>query len=502
MSTMPPEIPARVFTAYKMPRFYGTRHYGFSDSDPWVGLIFVARNAILGVPDLEQVMWDPVIRRVMGDFYMGGPFRWSPRRSSYSWRESIPFDHYDATGTHNGLLIAQQPVLLPDCRRNPNTPFYIVTQKRMYRQTVYDMYCNCRDLYRLMGCDRCPAVGETCLYRHLRLLLPQSSLPGFGDDCLDMTSDAFQNSLLRQQLRWGDVKDTFKSGKSKVAGYTYISPVLASLNPTCPRCSIDVPYALDFESLEDAQAKLRGRAIISAETRRTKRVECTKCYFGGTGYGNTPAPCDKYRPRSCRHGAWTEAQIVQATVPPFERHLRLSGLSMRDFYCVLAVAGKPFRQPTENGGYAKWIVSRVILATTPSGILLKRISRTHRNTSEIVGLSELLRILPDDLRRIFDETPKLSPEMTATAIQLSVCNTVRPYTCMAGCVREVAPDISHVCAVGTTCIEVGYWLTTYWRTMRFSGLESVANYFQGLPAFNISNEEEDLAFQWRVWPRH
>jgi hypothetical protein len=134
-------------------------------------------------------------------------------------------------------------------------------------------------------------------------------------------------------------------------------------------------------------------------------------------------------------------------------------------------------------------------------ILLKRSAALHRHVQERVDLKQLWQILPEDLRRTFQAAEELQPMTLATAIHATVCHTVKPYCC-AGAFRRVSPDISHVRVTAEwRGVEVGYWLQSYWRSMDFKDLEAMQTYFEELPAFNISREEEDLGFRFDHWPR-
>lgn len=449
----------------------------------------------------------------MGEFFMAGPFSWTTKSHVREpWKAGDPPAEYcDDDGDNRGILVSQRPIYMPDCRRHPRTPLWVYVDGVVHKFTVEVMYRKCRRLHRLMGCWRCPDVGEACLRAHLDIPWPQPPLPGLGDPHIDMTAERFQDFLQRQQLTWDYVRDSFVPWKDQAAGYTYIPPLSASTNPTRPGEHVNQPWQLDFQTLEGARKELRDRSKAGAKTRRTKKKECTTCFFGGTGYGMTPMPCDKYRPRGCKHGAWTTDQVMAATIPPFKAALKEAGYTMRQFEQVLAIAGLPFRLPTENGGYAKWIVSKLsfnVKETNPHKhrvkVLLKRVSRGNRGEWEYLqDIYAMWKLLSPDLRRRFDEAPELSQEIIAVAIHMVVCHTVKPYICMQGCYREACPDISHVAVRGHLhLVEVGYWMTTYWRDMTFSSIESIAEYFKGgLPGINLSRYPDDTGFNFNVWPR-
>jgi hypothetical protein len=234
-------------------------------------------------------------------------------------------------------------------------------------------------------------------------------------------------------------------------------------------------------------------------------VECTKCYFGGYGYKKTPSPCDKWRPRNCEHGAWTEAQLLEATIPPFEARLKEDGYTLRQFEQLLAITGKEIKLPLgEDGRLVKGVVSRLVFSR-PEGRTQVGLCRTgikNRGVLDQRTLDDVLSMLPDDLRRIFDEAPTLSPMTLATAIHATVCNSVKPYVCMAGCCRSVAPHISHVAVHHEwQGVEVGYWTTTYWREFHFKDLEALQQYYGNLTAFTIARDAGDVDFRYSVWPR-
>jgi hypothetical protein len=507
MSThSPSEIPERVFTSCALPLRY--RGVYIRAEDPWIGFIFVKRDGSLCFDDLDQISRDRTLREVMGNFFMMGPIQWNTHDRE-PWGDDH-FDHWSDDGQNQGIYVSQRPIYMPDCRRHPRTPLWVFVDGITHKFTVEHMYRECTRLHRLMGCWRCPDAGEACLTAHLKIPWPQVPLPGLGDPHIDLDSDNFQEFLRREQMTWSWAKDTFRPWKDQVAGYTYIPPQLASQQPTRPGENVNKPYQLDFHGLDEAREALSNRSKAGIETRRTLRTQCTECFFGGTGYKGSALPCDKYRPRNCPHGAWTEEQVMNATLPPFKAGLESAGFTMRQFEQTLAIAGQPFRRPTEQGGYAKWIVTKLHLerhSPATNGwrgkVLLKRVARDHRDTWEYLDdLHTLWKMLPPDLRRIFDEAPILPESTLAVAAHMSVCHTIKPYICMQGCIREVCPDISHVRVRWPHQVEVGYWTVTYWRDMSFSGLESVASYFNGtLPGFSLSKYKEGDEFRFHVYPR-
>lgn len=505
-----PTIPDRVFTAYSMPTAY--RNSYIRADNPPVGFIFVNRHTIdrdyfaneQCTKDLDAILTDPLIKQLMGPFYVGSLCKWTPSAAGHYW-QSKPQPMYHREGLHHGIIVSQQLMFLPDCNQPLKLPLHVALDHMLHRYTLDDVYQSCRDLRRLIGCDRCTDAGTTCMMQNLQVPLAQPPLPTLGSDYLDMRSDSFVERMQAHQLYWDEVQETLQPWKDVIAGYTYVSPTLTNYNALQPGATITEPVSLDFGDLDAVHQSFKERTQAGVKTRRTKRVECSKCYCGGTGYKNTPIPCSQWNPRYCEHGAWTKEQLIDATIPPYVQRLSEIGFSLADFYGILAIAGKPFRRPTENGGHAKWIVRKIADANrythSPSGIQLLRTARGYRSVSELVSLKELWQIIPEDLRRTFTEAPTLTPELTAVAMQVSTCNSIRPYICVAGCIREVTPTISHVTTCGPHIIEVGYWVTTYWRTMRFNDLVSVLNYFEGMLAFRITKKTEDLGFEFNVWPR-
>ena len=509
MSTQPSEIPERVFTVCALPLRYNDRY--IREEKAWVALLFVDRTGKLDYYDLHAIMTDRTVKEVMENFFMGGPIQWDQTDRLGWWSQGEPLPDPMSGSANHGILVSQRPIYMPDCRRNPDLPLWVSVDGVLHKRKVYDIYKSCRRLHRLMGCWRCPDVGEACFVAHTQIPWPQIPLPGMGDPYINLNDQKFQYYLQRQQLTWDWAKDTFKPWKDKIMGFTYIPPQLASATPTRPGEGVNQPYQLDFNGLEDARKELSDRSKAGIQTRRTKKKECTVCFFGGTGYKNSALPCDTYRPRSCKHGAWTTDQVMDATIPPFKAALEEAGYTMRQFEQVLAIAGLPFRLPTEAGGYAKWIVSRLsfdVKEVNPHKhrvkVLLKRTSRGNRGEWRYLdNIYEMWKLLPADLRRRFDEAPELSQDVLAVAIHMAVCHTVRPYTCMQGCIRVVDPDISHV-AVRRYLhqVEVGYWVATYWREMTFSSIEGIAAYFNGgLPGFSLSRHTEDTGFNFNVYPR-
>jgi hypothetical protein len=462
-------------------------------------------------------MRSSLVAEVMGDFYVGGIFRWTPHRDyRYYFHEPTHTDHYDAAGSEQAIVINQRNWCTPLPQHMTSARLYVMLEGKLFRTTAYELYCQCKDLQRLIGCDTCKVTRDECVRRHLKFDVGQLPIPGFGLPVFrDFTSEAFENRRRNQQFCMSDIEDEWAYWKTEIEGHVFIPPSLAAFTAVQPGRQVRHPFSLSFrdDTIEYNRKELSARSKNAAATRRTKQKECTKCYFGGTGYGNTPLPCGSYEPRWCTHGAWEEEQLIDTTLRAFEARLHEASFTMRQFEQMLALGGQTLYLPnSDKTGHWKYVVSGLRFGYTGKrddrlSAEFQRVAAENRGeTKYFNALDDFLRHLPPHLRRIFDEAPSLSRETLAVAAQLTCARALAPYVCTTGCFREVQPGISHLHVSGEYApVEVGYWVRSYWRSMSISSLEGLCDNrsFKCLPMFDIHKAPKSGVehFRFTHWPR-
>lgn len=510
MSTQRSDTPRLVFTICKV----NPRDSHYEDKNPSLGLIFVDREEPLHYRRVATLMRSPLVVEMMGDFYVGGIFRWKPHEDKrYYWNEPTRPDHHDPAGDEQAIVINQRNWCTPTPQRMPDERLYVMLEGELFRTTAHDLYLECRELHRLIGCDKCPVNRDECVRRHLKFDVGQIPVPGCGLPVFrDFTSEAFEERRKRQQFCVSDIEGEWPYWKTEIEGHVYVPPGVASWSAMRPGRQIHHPFSLAFrdDTIESNRNELSERSKRAAETRNMKRKECTACYFGGKGYRGTALPCEDYAPRWCQHGAWTEEQLIDETLIAFEHQLKLSKFTVREFEQMLAIGGQTLYRPNaDETGHWKYVISGLTFhgTTQPNmRIELQRVAADARGGAfHFTSVKEFLPTLSKDLRRIFDEAPTLSREVRAIAAQLTCAQGLAPYVCMQGCIREVQPGISHLRALNGYCVEVGYWLRSYWRSLTITSLLDLYNdrSFRCLPMFDIHRAPKEgvLDFRFHHWPR-
>lgn len=496
---MPREIPRLVFTVTRAT----ARHSYYEDRNPSLGLIFVDRKEPLHHRRVSALMRNPLVVEMMGDFYVGGIFRWQPH--TIQWDEDAACRHYNASGVEQAIVINQRNFCTPTPHQAPNTRLYIMLEGALLRTTAHDLYIECRELHRLIGCHKCPVAIDECVRRHLKFDVGQAPLPHCGLPVFrDFTSEAFEERRKQQQFRVSDIEGDWQYWKTEIEGHVYIPPSLPGYHAVKPGRQISTPFGLSFRdnTIESNQKELSERSTRAAATRRTKRTECTKCYLGGEGYRGTPLPCSKYAPCFCEHGAWTEEQLLDETLGQFEHQLMRSNFTWRDFERMLAVGGEIFYH-----NRCKFVVAGLTFQHGSSlKIAIRRVAAGYRDVaSYFSSIDEFLPHLPENLRRIFDEAPPLSRNLCAVAAQLTCARALAPYSC-AYAFCQAQPHISHLrVARSGVAVEVGYWLRSYWRSLSISSLSDLYSHrsFNCLPMFDVhyAPKKGVLDFRFVHWPR-
>jgi hypothetical protein len=471
-------LPDAIFTAVGVKRDTNRWAWKYQENPP-VGLIFVHRRKTLQWP-VEAIMNHEIVRDMMGPIFFAGPYIWD-------------------TGDH-ALLVSSRADYTVDPVRKLNSTVWVSIDGQIQRHSIFNVYKSCRQLTRLMGCDRCPMRGEQCMQQNLKIPLPQPALPGMGDQHLD-----WDKNPERYESSYKDLEDYLASRKTKIAGYLYAPPRLFANEGIRPGFLVPRVEDVDIQGIGGMETEFSERSEAAAKTRNFKRTECTKCFMGGTGYADRPIPCNQWHPRQCDHGAWTKDEVIQLTLPPFKAALA-SGprpMSLREFLGVLSIAGEEFwvkeydDDDKKYVGRYKYIVGRVQFQSHGcQGIEVTRSACNLRCSDGLVNVPEMLKLLPENLRRKFHEPVELDDEMLTVAVHLTACQQMKPYS--TGYFYYTA-STSHVAAHHSKCIELGYWGCSFWRTSTFRGLRDLSAEFEGLPGLHVLHKYPALSLT--AYPR-
>lgn len=510
MSRRRPEIPDRVFTVCRVLSAEDQeRRYSYDRDNPSAGFIFTDRKEPLHPRITSRLMRNEAIREALGPYYVGGEYRWSPgNRSAFGNSPSASYMMSDPRGMEHGIVINQANWCTPSARNEHDARLYIMDDGELIHTSTDVLYDHCRELHRLMGCDKCPKSSDQCTRVNSKFGHTQLTLPDVVSPYRDFRSDRFLTQRAHAQFHWEDFKDLeWKYWQTEIEGFLLIPPGLAAGGSLRPGQSLEHPYELRLQgdALRSAREAMSLRAQEAAKTRRTKQQHCEKCYFGGR-YG----ACYQHAPKWCKHGAWTEAQVIDLTLDAFKVHLERNGLTVRQFEQVLAISGETFYMTAPRWGSSHYkVVVRGFTAESATGEFAKarftllRVGGDERGTPlDFTRTEEFLAVLPENLRRTYENARSLPRETLALAAQATCARAVKSYPNYY--FQRVEPQVSDVCVRGAqSLVQVGYWVKSYWRNHVLSSMSDVHSFFGALPMFSITQAdfEGGELIRYHYWPR-
>jgi hypothetical protein len=402
-------------------------------------------------------------------------------------------------------MINSFPHFLPTANELDSEVIYLKHDHVVHRISVADLVDRCFHLHRLMGCETCPHIGYTCLLDHhggkpnhtWRKDSPQLYFPFFEDFQLPSAQEF--------DAKWFDLDDwrdlRFKNWKSQFAYYTVVPPLATAHHPTTPGTpSFRLPYEHDFRDMEGAQEDLSSRAREGVATRKTRREQCTKCYFGGstTFRGHTTNhACTKYSPRWCKHGAWTQEELTRVTLAYTEEALAKSNFTLNDLWLVAHVAGIGFpkRNPDTNRN-REWVISRLdaVGEAQKLKVIARRTGRgSWYETVELDSAKAVYAFLSKGTRLVWDEAKKKKrdDDQLALWLQLASLRHGKSYSFYWSSKKGDA------CGFGSCAPLVGYvslhsygahvqlWLSNEKRDVYLGDFQEMFNRYEQLPLFNM-----------------
>lgn len=492
------DTPTHAFVRVQVPG-RGAAGQNHRTVSPYRGLVFADLDADAPMTEawsyevIPRLMKHPQVAAAFGGYYVGSFYRWNPTPPGRNvYRTSL----YRSDGACGGVAINPFGDGVARGGLSANVPLWLMINGTLFETTSQEIHDQCLELHKLIGCEKCPHTEDVCLRRTLSFPQDEPLLhrAGVGRDH-DVTSEAFELRRAEHQRHECDVDD-WVPWKTQIDEFVLLPSVYAS-GDARPGADLPVLGQLSFLDINAVRDELSARATAAAKTRNTKQKECTRCHLGGKGYKNTAIPCDKYAPRHCEHGAWSKEDLIKYSIEGLRAQLDSAGLTMRQFEQMLALGGEVFPWRPKNatrtqewvvGGFRHTYVSVSSPFLRGTQVRVTRTARKYRDEPLDISLDTLMALLPEELRRKYDEAPEVSEETLAIAAQLSCIGMIKSYSgAYQGGYQSVQPNISHYVARTYGGVEVGYWLQSYWRNFTLSSLDDVYARFDQLPMFNAHN---------------
>jgi len=443
-------------------------------------------------------MLHPDVRAIFHNFYYGMEVEYEPIRrwhSSASWHKynEFPSPFYVVAGGDGLFAIGDE------------TPFFLVQHEQLYRTSKQEIHDRCFHMQKLIDCDRCSWAGDRCVHTFRR---PGSIANGYNSKQLRLpfdvenffcVDDGFVARCIDNHLEkdeWYERK--LRTWKTRIAGYIYIPPTAVNDEPLRPDSQAIIhPFNANFTGLEQTKDAFSERSAAAKKTRTFKEQQCTKCYFGGVGYGKSPLPCNPYAPRYCKHGIWDEEEIKNTTLRIAKASLASSALTLEDVWRVARIAGIQFKKPSEvTGRKCEWYVSRILDERVKEGvqIVAMRTALDARGVCKHFStLNELRAWLPDWLAAELDNVKPLVEEELALWLQVAAARTGKTYSYFFSTDRscgfaECQPPVGCVRFDNYGSVAVEYRLSRERRISHFSSFKDVVEHFGDLQLFPIRHQ--------------
>lgn len=497
------------------------RHYDDGDSDT-LALLFCDRKRSLTRAEQMALMFHKDVQDVFGDFYYGVEVEFE--KSGRSWYggsrntepEGRPSMFY-IVGGGQGLYVLQG---------DDDRPFFLVRDGYIFESTWQSVHDRCRLMQKFVednkGC-LCTWKGDRCVHTwHTPGAVgkkPNGAQARF--DFMDVSvmfrpDDTWvrEKTYALDKDEWNDYKvlHRTKNWKSTLGGHVVIPPTAANSDHLKPSAkAIRLPFHCNFSQLEEAQDDFSNRTSAGADTRRTIHKECRHCYFGGEwgpysgSTKKTVHPCNKWTPKYCKHGAWTEERLVKYTLERFEAGLKKrSQFTLKDAWVVAQLAGIPFKIVAgQTKRKREWQICRISeeyqgQADQSVRILVSRTARDARDlTLKFVSMAELKEFLPEFMLEQLKEVSKKPIDREALALwaHASIMSSGRS--------RNGYFSTDDSCGFTSFQSKVGSVILNY-RGVRvqlclsrredyidFGSFKELQDYAHDLTLFNITDEEDD-----------
>jgi len=444
--------------------------------------------------ELRAIVAHDEVRGLLGPTFFGTILQWGPS----SWYRSHYYNQHltewlpSNTGHREEAYYLAPQLWYPPTVLHPKTaPILFRAHDHIGRYDTMEMYVGCMAMQKFIDCSKCEDFGTNCLLANMPDPLPQTVINNgrqlFLPEITKIQSDELceiheQESGFMEIDDWAEKH--FQSWKSTIAGYTVI-PSVATANDALRPGVVGArpPFKHSFSGLDHVREELSNRSKNGVHTRETRRTQCSKCYFGGT-HGKHVSTCEKWAPRACTHGAWTEEEIIETTIVGMEPRLKASGFDLEMLWRVSLIAGHRFKR-----GRQQWMVSRMRRMSDGSmAIDLARTARKERGeTQGITSFDEIYKTLSDEEKERLDRRNEIDRRELALMIQLSVPNAGKGYVCYHEGFVYHQPKIAYARLQHNWKAQLGIWGRTYERDVSFNttdGFARMVDYFGDLPFFS------------------
>ena len=464
--------------------------YGSADRNT-IGLLFYEEGADWNEHDVVRAMTAPELPKLFGPIYFGSIIHTNSRSFRFGGGQERRLEHT------LGLHITTATKFLPSARGGEHNLLFLRYYEAILFFTMGDLYDNCMYLAKFSNCVKCDVKHETCLLQHLPteqahvlwtdtqkqlLLFPVTDL--LGQYTADLPGLRVPNG--------GDWKDLeLKNWASDIAGHTVIPPAAAQGGYVCtPGTGLTPPHQCDFRDLHGAKADLSDRSRAASETRKFIQTECKRCYFGGLQSHRTW--CDRWSPRGCEHGHWTEEHLTNYTLERVAEALKDHDMTLEDLWRIACICGIRFKKKDPHTNRPReWVINRVREVyengTFRIRILASRTARKAQGEDAMLNNIASLRafVSPEVWDRYMD-APPMDRATLAIWAHVSAWDHARSYSYyVPNCgFHNCTPSILYVKVYGGD-VRMCYQNTVWREDKTFYDLNEVNDYGKGLPLFSI-----------------
>lgn len=493
------------------------RHYDDGDSDT-LALIFCDRERDLTRAEQTALMFHPDVRDIFGDCYYGVELEYE---SSNRWyrnpRSSDMPKMFYIVGGGQGLFVL---------KGDDAHPFFLVRDGFIFETTMDAIHERCRLMQKFTADDdgcRCSWRGDRCVHtwhtpgavakfydgKQIRFAFMDTSSQ------FEPTEAWLENIYALDKEDWEGHKKLhrIKHWRSELAGHVVVPPTATDGDPLRPTTkAIRLPFHCNFTNLEGVRDDFSLRTQAGAETRRTIDKECRHCYFGGE-YGpytgstkKHVSKCNKWSPKYCKHGRWTEERLVDYTLQRFETALeKRSQFTLKDAWVIAQLAGIPFKvKAAQTGRKREWQICRISEEYQGQGdkavrILVSRTARDARDlTLKFVSMEELREFLPEFMREQMDHVAQKPIDRDVLALWAHAstmsCGKSRCgyFSTDDSCgFTSWQAKTGAVFLYTSTSVRVQFCFTRKEDYLTVHDFKDLYNYADGLMLFNITDEEDD-----------
>jgi hypothetical protein len=455
-----------------------------------IGLLFHQEGADWHHEDIIRVLTAPELQALFGPVYFGALVKIGGR-----YHFGNPGDGYGENTL--GLHVTTATKFLPTAKGSEHHMLFLRYHEAILFFSMGDLYDNCLYLEKFNNCVKCTVKHAECLLQHLptdqvHILWaepgPQPRLFSVTD-LLGTYTDALPNLRTPDGGDWKDLG--LKNWHHSIGGHTVIPAVAAQGGYVCtPGTGLTAPHQCDFRDLYNAKEALSDRSKAASETRKFIATECKQCYFGGLQPYRTW--CDRWSPRGCEHGHWTEEHLTNYTLERVAEAIKDHDMTLEDLWRIAWICGTEFKRKDPHTKRPRgWVVNRV-REVYENGVFRIRIivSRTARKARDtevtLNNVASLRAFVPTEIWDRYMSAPPMDRETLAIWAHVSAWDHARSYSYYVpdhgfhGC----TPSILYVRIRGSD-VRMCYQNSVWREDKTFYDMNDVNTYGKGLPLFSI-----------------